>query len=152
MPCDKAAQIHAYHDGELSPAARSAAQAHLRQCAECRALLADLRRLSGLLTESPLPEMPAGAAGRLLVAWAHSRDRDVRRLAGWLTAAAAFVLGGSLLIRPPDLNKPAARPIAVDSVAEMLPIEPRGDAGIETMQLAQWIAEDLSRGTLRESP
>jgi anti-sigma factor RsiW len=152
MPCERTAEIHAYHDGELAPAARSAAQAHLRQCAECRALLEDLRRLSSLLADSPLPEMPAGAAGRVLAAWAGSRDREVRRLAGWLTAAAAVVLAGSLLVRPADVKAPAARPVALESVAEMLPIEPRGDAGIETVQLAQWMADDLAHGTLRESP
>ncbi|MFI5337565.1 MAG: hypothetical protein ACHQ5A_12320 [Opitutales bacterium] len=104
------------------------------------------------MNESPLPEMPAGAAGRLLAAWTGSRDREVRRLAVWMSAAAAVVLAGSFLIRPAAPNKPAAGPVALESVAEVLPIEPRGDAGIETVQLAQWIADDLTRGPLRESP
>ncbi len=152
MRCDRAADIHAYHDGELSPAGRIAAQAHLRECAACRRLLEDLRGLASMLRDAPLPDLPGRAVGRMSLAFASSRDREVRRLAGWLTAAAAMVLVGSYLTAPGSAGALQGRQTAFEPVAEMLPIEPRGEAGAETMELAQWIADDLSHSAMRDLP
>lgn len=41
--------MQAFHDGELAPAARRAAEAHLAACAACRAELGGLRALDSLL-------------------------------------------------------------------------------------------------------
>ena len=45
-----------YYDGELSPARRRQVEAHLNECAECRAELEEKRQLSALLEEVPLPD------------------------------------------------------------------------------------------------
>jgi predicted anti-sigma-YlaC factor YlaD len=45
-----------YHDGELSPARRRQVEAHLGTCVECRAELQELRQLSALLQEVPMPD------------------------------------------------------------------------------------------------
>lgn len=60
--------IPAYHDGELSAALREQVEAHLPTCPDCRADLAELRALSGLLEESPLAlSEPAEAFARRVV-------------------------------------------------------------------------------------
>jgi predicted anti-sigma-YlaC factor YlaD len=46
-----------YYDGELSPARRRQVEAHLNECAECRAELEERRQLSALLEEAPLPDV-----------------------------------------------------------------------------------------------
>src|SRR3954447_23427655 len=95
MSCEHEAQVQAYHDDELSPQARVDVEAHLRDCADCQSLLEELRTVSRLLSEAPLPEMREAAVGRFYGAWhraAAGSDRAVRRITGWLTAAAAAVL------------------------------------------------------------
>lgn len=46
--------ISAYHDGELRGARLQAVEAHLQDCAACRAELETLRRLSALLLGNPV--------------------------------------------------------------------------------------------------
>jgi len=47
--------LNAYHDGELTERQRKRVEAHLAECASCRAELEQLRFLSAALRESPLP-------------------------------------------------------------------------------------------------
>src|SRR5215831_19396515 len=113
MSCDQMTQIHAYHDGDLSPAQRAQVEAHLLVCSQCRELLEDLQRLSHMIATVPLPELPARALNRMYGSWwasAQVRDRGVRRLAGWLTAAAAAIL----VLVPMYSN---SRPVESDTAA-----------------------------------
>lgn len=55
MPDQMRNKIGAYLDGELGQRAQREMQAHLESCADCRAELEELRRLSQLLKEGPLP-------------------------------------------------------------------------------------------------
>lgn len=48
--------LEAYHDGELSPGQHRKVEAHLSECPACRAELEQMRRLSTLLHEVPLPD------------------------------------------------------------------------------------------------
>ena len=50
--------LQAFHDGELASSVTSDVDAHCRQCADCRAVLADLERTDQLLTSVPMPELP----------------------------------------------------------------------------------------------
>jgi hypothetical protein len=55
----EAEEVMAYLDGELAPARATEVAAHLAQCAECRALDTDLRRVSGQIAAwqvEPSPE------------------------------------------------------------------------------------------------
>ena len=55
----EAEEVMAYLDGELAPARATEVAAHLEQCAECRALDTDLRRVSGQIAAwqvEPSPE------------------------------------------------------------------------------------------------
>jgi len=48
--------LNEYYDGELSPARRRQVEAHLDACAACRSELEQMRQLSALLDEVPLPD------------------------------------------------------------------------------------------------
>jgi anti-sigma factor RsiW len=54
-----------YLDGELAPAGRSRIERHLSECAECRRLLAGLRRIVDGLQRLPAP---TGGVGGVQVA------------------------------------------------------------------------------------
>jgi anti-sigma factor RsiW len=149
MTCDQTAQIHAYHDGDLSPTERAAVETHLRSCDSCRELLSDLQHISRLMASAALVEMPPRAINRMYGAWwasAQARDRGVRRLAGWLTAAAAAVLVLVPLYSPYSPSRPAEFEAGSwqETIAFIPPAGPRDDANAELIQVAQWIANDLS--------
>ena len=117
-------------DGTLDPALRAEVEAHLASCARCRALVADLQRIShaaaSLTRTAPPPGTWARVAARL------EADPELRRAAGlaraarpagfvsanwaWLGLAAAllvFVGGGLWLVsrslQPPALGATVAR-------------------------------------------
>lgn len=48
-------RMSAYLDGELAPPVRGRMEAHLAECAECRRLIASLKRLIGALHHLPGP-------------------------------------------------------------------------------------------------
>src|SRR5437868_5033297 len=100
MSCENVAQLHAYHDRQLGPAAREAFETHLAECQDCAALLADLRTISRKVVKAPMPVVPLEVNRRLYAAWDVSRQRGVLRIASWLSGAAAAVLVGGLLLTP----------------------------------------------------
>lgn len=156
MTCDREPQVHAYHDRQLGPAAREAFELHLTECAACGALLADLRAVSRMIASAPLPDVPAGGVDvrRYYAAWDASRQRGLLRISSWLTGAAAAVLVGSLLLLPPKQPGETGPLVAVadagewETVAIMPPPERRGDRPDQYVELAQWIADDLSDSVL----
>ncbi len=50
--------LQAYHDEELDASTAAQVTAHCEKCADCRAELDDLKRLSLLLTGASAPELP----------------------------------------------------------------------------------------------
>lgn len=156
MTCDRTAQVHAFHDGQLGPAARESFEAHLADCAACAQLLGEVRAVSRLIASTSLPEVPGDTSiTRYYAAWDASRQRGLLRISSWLTAAAAAVLVGSLvLLQPADTQPGPTGPTAVavadagawEPVALMPPPERRGERPDAFIELAQWMAEDLSDG------
>ena len=146
MSCDRAAQLHAYHDGELSPAERDAVEAHLRNCVDCAELLADLRRVSALVATAPMENLSPIALARLEKSFYAARDRGVLRVASWLTAAAAGVLFGTLLTWTEPAGEPIATVIAPSTWQTVAVMPPPDDADDvpELVLVAQWMANDLS--------
>jgi anti-sigma factor RsiW len=149
MNCEHAAQIHAYYDNDLTPAQRAGVESHLAVCAECRALLQDLRDLTQMLAAVPLPEMPPQAVNRMYGSWwaaQQVRDRGVRRLAGALTAAAAAILVIVPTLSPVrtiELNED--RPVAwEDTVAFIPPAGVRDGPNVDLVRVAQLIASDVA--------
>jgi anti-sigma factor RsiW len=151
--CD---QVHAYHDGELTGEQRAAFESHLSGCRGCQQLLSELKALSSLFGQASLAELPPRAMGRMYGSFhaaAAQRERGVRRLAGWMTAAAAAVLALAF-VRNPTLLRPADEqptPAAgwSELVAVMPPLEPGEGSNAELVRFAQWTAGDLSAGETR---
>lgn len=152
MSCDRSAKVHAYHDDALAAPERTAVEAHLQGCADCRALLAELRGLSGLIAAAPLAPLSPAAMARLSRSLKSVRDRGVLRIANWLTAAAAAVLVGALLLFPDGGTTPKQTVVATggsDAAWETLAVMPPLDAEEnvpEVIVLATWMANDLSYG------
>src|SRR3954451_15533581 len=154
MSCDRAAQVHAYHDRQLGPAAREALEPHLENCSECAALLGELRAISQAIADAPLPLVAsAQLTERFYDAWYVAQQRGVLRMSSWLTGAAAAVLIGALLLTPKGNTSSDNSGVAAagaqqantwEATALMPPPERAGDRPDEYVELAQWIASDLS--------
>lgn len=142
MSCDRLAQLQAYYDGELPPSELAVVRAHVAGCAVCRAELDSLKRISELVASAPLAELSPAAMARLERTWTGVRERGVMRIAGWLTAAAAAVMVGTVLIQPIDRTE-AGRSVVWQTTAVMPPAETYDSSG-ELVTIAQWMANDLS--------
>lgn len=142
MKCDKNNLIQRLHDSEVSAAERTAAESHLRECAECRQLLADLRQVSQLIAEAAPAAIPVGAFQRMQEVWHAAREQSVRRAAGWLTATAAAVLVAALLTSPTG-NAESGDQLPIWQTVAVSPSVAEQDEVNETLVTAQWIADDL---------
>jgi len=146
MTCEKAAEVHAYHDGELAESRARALEAHMSACAECRDLLEDLRRMSRLFNNAVFPQMSDAAMARLQGAWSEASERALLRITSWMTGVAAALLVGALLVWSGVRNEASNRPVAADPVVLATAAEPPGEPNSELIQVAQWMADDLSIG------
>ncbi len=145
MSCKQTNQIQAYYDNELPAETRRVVEAHLRDCADCRDLLAELEGLSSLLGNMPLAAMRPGAIQRFENVWPRRWDRGVLRIAGWLTAAAAAVLVATVINWSAGPHQQTAQTNDVlETVAVMPPADSRTENRPENMRLAQWMVDDLS--------
>ncbi|MDQ0374579.1 anti-sigma factor family protein [Cellulomonas humilata] len=138
----------AYVLGSLDPADRREFEDHMRTCAACRAAVAELAGMPGLLRMVPADEATAlGGAPTAevveLASVARAVQRDRRRRTALLASAAAalLVLGGVagvLLGRP--TGTPVAAPSSSSQVTE-LQLEPVGAAAVSadlTLQEKRW--------------
>jgi putative zinc finger protein len=111
-------RLSALLDGEMSPADREAAEAHLRDCAACTRELEELASVDALAREWPV-EAPAGyfdeLPGRVRARVRARRKPRLAPAAVWATAAAAvvmFALVTPLALRQAPSTMPAAAPVA----------------------------------------
>jgi anti-sigma factor RsiW len=100
MSCQLAAQIEAYHDRRLTAQARREVEAHLLECGQCGALLAELQSLSRTIQSAPIAPIPLETLARLRESLHAAAERSILHIAGWLTTAAAVILVGTLLVSP----------------------------------------------------
>ncbi|GEL24939.1 hypothetical protein PSU4_38930 [Pseudonocardia sulfidoxydans NBRC 16205] len=116
-------ELGAYLLGSLAPAERVAVDSHLATCADCRAELASLAPLPGLLGRLTPDEAreglvlpPADLLPRTLVAVGAERRRERRTVQRWrlLTAAAAVaaLAGLGITVVPMLAPGPASTPMA----------------------------------------
>lgn len=156
-------QLHRYHDGELDATASREVEAHLSECRLCQEAMGELRGLSSIVAMTLMPAVDAARLDAIAQsAWASSTERGVRRLAGWITAAAAAVMlfamvdfparpageGGSVVqstsmtavsFASADWEQAAVTPVGVASL--------NGEEGNrDLMQFAQWMVTDLGVG------
>src|SRR5438105_5044466 len=105
MDCEQAlALILAHMDRELQPGDRPRLEAHLRQCASCRAS-AEAHRLqdADLRQAFSARRRASTAVAERVIAQLHTRPVQIRRHLPWLTvvlSAAAGFLIAALLFRP----------------------------------------------------
>ncbi|WP_456789268.1 anti-sigma factor family protein [Cellulomonas sp. P5_C5] len=139
----------AYVLGSLDPGDRRVFEEHLRTCGSCRAAVAELAGMPGLLRMVPADEAaalggtPAAEVVELAsVARAVHRDRR-RRIAVLASAAAALlVLGGvaGALLGRPTVAPPVAAPSSTSQVTA-LQLEPVGATAVSadlTLQEKRW--------------
>jgi anti-sigma factor RsiW len=126
-------RLSEYLDDELAPDERAAAAAHLEQCAECSATLADLRRVvaraRGLESAGPAADLWPGIAERIGAGSGPVRVlRDSRRrrvsfsLPQLLAAGIALMVlsGGSVWLLRPEVPAGAV-PVAMQPAATVVP-------------------------------
>jgi len=158
--CEHSNQIHAYHDGELNAGERAALEAHLASCESCKHELKQLAAISRSLVAAPLPTFSGDLSARILEACKRARraqEGGTRKLAGWLTAAASILLVVSMMRvsvlsdRTGENSAFTETPTSVASrdweLAAMMPpaqAEEAGSGSTDLIQLAQWMARDLS--------
>jgi len=103
-------ELMEFVDGEGTPAARAAIEAHLASCGACQALVADQQRLAGTMQDwrvAPAPASLHPPAHRTPRVW----WRPSRSIAAGLAAAAVVLVAVAIQQRP---RTPAAgRPMAI---------------------------------------
>ena len=77
------AQLFAYYDEELTSAEQRTVEAHLLNCAECRALIAQWKRVSGALFQPPTVSLSDVFVERIMQRIITPRRRPFR-LSQWL--------------------------------------------------------------------
>jgi predicted anti-sigma-YlaC factor YlaD len=100
-----------WHDRQLSSEDCRRFEEHLALCAECREELRAIASLSRLFAGARKPSIPADALHRLHQSAEKLRERDLLRIARWLTAAAAVLLVvglAALLRKGPATSRPVA--------------------------------------------
>lgn len=101
--CQRKNQLSPYLDGRLPPAAARRLEAHLEECARCRAEWEELRALKALLAGSAPPPAPPGLWD---VVYAGLREHVDRRPAprpaaawtGWLWRRAPVMTAGLAIL------------------------------------------------------
>jgi anti-sigma factor RsiW len=139
MNCNWSYRISSYYDGELSPPAARDMEAHLAECEQCRRELADLRALSPRLAAAGMAEPSDEMMERWKAGTGRQQDRSIRRMAGWMTAAAAALLFASIL-RFGDGQAADLVVLGPIDRAFFATDEPQGP----TYTAARWMAADLS--------
>jgi hypothetical protein len=120
--------ITGYLDGELDPAGREQADAHLAGCAECRAELDGLHHVRTLLREAPPVAPPEGFIER--VVRERRRRRFVPAIAAVTGLAAVWLLVmGVVAAGPPRIEPPVADIAAAHAGFGAGQVLDRSDAG-----------------------
>ena len=74
-------QLNRFVAGDLPVADRQAVQAHLAECAACRAKLAELDTLAGVVAGMPTPPLPSKFASRVMAA--ARKRQEAQPVAAW---------------------------------------------------------------------
>lgn len=164
MSCQDLEQsLPLYLYDELSPEERSALEAHIASCADCRVKLEETRKLHQVLTERPSPEPPPELLAQCRMALEHALDEELSRvswrhlIANWqatwrsfspLGASAAlalvvfgFGLGWTLRLRAPNVTPQSSNQAGISNQGEDL-----GNARINNISQ---ISPSPENGTVR---
>ncbi|MBI5439709.1 MAG: zf-HC2 domain-containing protein [Deltaproteobacteria bacterium] len=95
MNCPRVlARLNTYADGELSRFRARGIARHLKDCASCRARLAELRALESLLADVPVPPLPEGFSARLLAEAARRMPERRPQPLQWLPSGVRTAIFG----------------------------------------------------------
>jgi anti-sigma factor RsiW len=148
VDCENRVRLDAYHDGELSPAERADAEAHLRDCPSCAAELAAIRRVCGAFADTG-PREPSYEQLLGLARSVRAEPFDARMLLRFFrtTAVAAAVLLALTLAAAAYLSQRTKAAAHEAMVLDQVAIGPQ--AAAFSTDPSQWIADDL-RGRQEE--
>lgn len=141
MTCPNDQLLHRFHDGELASAERGVVATHLQSCDACSAKLQELRLIGDMIRSAPLPRIATETLDRWHRNALAMQERSVRRLAGWMTAAASVALVVSLYTATASQAN-ADTPVVSDWEAAVIGIDVESTS--TDLTTAQWIATDLS--------
>ena len=144
--CKHTYEVGAYHDGELPPEAARRLEAHLAQCAVCAQELRELRSLSRVLKDAPLPDPPAKVIERLHQTVAATGEAAVITLVERLTAAAAAILIAVCAAWMWSVFKGSESSAATANSWQWTAVTLHAETPSDPQQIAQWIVDDLSSG------
>lgn len=147
MTCNQTEQLHAYHDGELSPAEAAAMGQHVQSCPACSAELTGLRELSKAFARVESPRLSQISRARLHRNLDAVIERGLVRFAWSLSGVAAAVLlvGSIWLAQSPEPVQ--AAPPWVDAVVYAHPLGNRAET-----PAAQWYLADATQRNGDETP
>ena len=115
-------EIMAYLDGELAIERAVAAAVHLKTCAECQLLVADLKRISLHMLDWQVEETTSGAP-RAESSISMQRPRSWRSPWVWgMAGVAALVVAGAFISHKPPATKRAT--VALPALQEYTRLEP----------------------------
>lgn len=145
MACQWEHLLSAYLDGELSSERRQEVERHMRQCAQCEQALQEMGEVSRRVAGAAMARSSEMAKARLRQGLRRRhQEQAVRRLTGWLTAAAVAVVLGVMVISP---SEPTASPSYVrvsDSPVVNVAMMRSGEDVPDVVLAAHWMASDLS--------
>jgi hypothetical protein len=155
--------LSAYLDGELSAEERGRLEEHLRHCAQCTSLLADLELLARAGAEEEVPPAPADLSARIM---AHIPRGVAERRRHWihrmpLAAAASLAAAALLWVVFQDAPPPVPDPeFGRDMVSRQAPPGPpeeqqpeqgaAGDAG-NAAEAEEVLRQEAKKGELNEA-
>lgn len=158
MPdCSFGLRIDAYYDGELEPDVHAIFERHLSECAECRAELESLQRLTAHFDATSTAKLSHNKLRRLYDTPQAPTERTLLPFAMGLmaTAASILVVCSAWLYEVPR-SAPTARVVAKgdlpawEQLAMTLQVEPPsvlgGETAVAQADLADWMLFRLSNG------
>jgi anti-sigma factor RsiW len=146
MTCPNDDILSAYYDGELPTDRASAVELHLRACADCRASLAGMRRVSSVFSSAGRLELSAAARRRIeealaVPAWV----RLVLPVARPFAAAAAVLLAiGLPVLLLTSSSQTAEASVPASWETAVISRDTSDSTAPAQAQFADWVVADLS--------
>lgn len=141
MNCPSDQFLHRFYDAELPPEDLLVVQAHLAECPVCADKVRQFEVIGNMIRQA----YPGELTTQTSIRWCHAlmdfQERSIRKLAGWMTAAATVVLAVSLY----TATQTQAQSVWSDvSDWEAAAVGIDVESASPDIATAQWIVTDLS--------
>jgi anti-sigma factor (TIGR02949 family) len=127
MPCAESMRVQAYFDGEADASSAADIERHIENCAECTALLDDLKKLRAALRQELTYETaPAALRARVTRALDAQRPTKWRPQPFWKgafsgVAGTAIAAGIAFFLLAPQLTNPLLEDLVTAHVRSLMP-------------------------------